>query len=777
LSIQQARDILFRFWGYREFRSGQETAIESVLAGRDTLVVMPTGGGKSLCYQVPAMLVDGITLVVSPLISLMKDQVDTLERVGLPATFLNSSLPLAEMTARLDAVERGDVRLVYVAPERFDSEFFQERLKRLNVATLAVDEAHCVSQWGHDFRPAYLRVGHARKRLGNPRVIALTATATQEVRDDIVRQLGLERPTVLVTGFDRRNLTYHVGRVKNESEKDRMLIRLLREREGCSIVYASTRKNVDALTALTGGLGLRAVGYHAGLTDGERKGVQDSFMSGAADVVIATNAFGMGIDKPDVRLVVHYNMPGSLEAYYQEAGRAGRDGKQSDCILLHAYADRFTHEFFLEMTHPSRELVTRVYRELGRRAGSDGVVEGTVLQLSRQIPEVKGDRQLGSVLRVLAEHGVARVLGGGGPLDPHVRLVATPERIRGELGNAGRGAELEFMRGLWRVGGGEALYRGGIVPWRSLALAAGSRQEAESLLDRLQKEGFLGWTEPVAAEGVQLLDPGAKKLPVDWRALETRKASDERKLQKMQGYAYHERCRRGYVLRYFGDPAAMDRCGACDNCLRAEGLLPPEPAPGEAPPRASRAPRTRRGEKPVAGGPVHDALRRARAELARSAGVPAYFVLTDAALRGIAELRPRSAEELIAVPGIGTRTVERYGLALLNAVRTAVGEPPAHELSPPAARPRRRPASREADLSPPTPEEAALYAALRSLRSGLAKQDGVPPFCVFHDMTLIQLVRQRPSTEAELLQVPGVGPAKASRYGAAVLELVSRARS
>src|SRR5688572_30633136 len=355
--LDGAREALRRYWGYPDFRPGQDQAIRNVLSGGDSLTIMPTGGGKSLCYQVPALMLPGLTLVVSPLISLMKDQVDALQAAGVPATFVNSTLGAGEMAARLQAAERGEVRLLYVAPERFDAEGFRRRVAGLRVSLLAVDEAHCVSEWGHDFRPSYLRLAEVRERLGAPPVAALTATATEEVRTDIVRQLRLRQPAVLVTGFDRRNLVWHVLQGKNDSERDRLLLRLLRGREGSAIVYASTRKNVDALTSLLNGAGVRAVGYHAGLPDRDRKRIQDEFMSGKTRAVVATNAFGMGIDKPDVRIVVHYNMPGNLEAYYQEAGRAGRDGGPSDCVLLHAYKDRFTHEYFINASYPPRPAV------------------------------------------------------------------------------------------------------------------------------------------------------------------------------------------------------------------------------------------------------------------------------------------------------------------------------------------------------------------------------------------------------------------------------------
>jgi ATP-dependent DNA helicase RecQ len=696
VDLEAARNTLRTYWKYQDFRPGQEQVIGSVLAGRDTLLIMPTGGGKSLCYQVPAMLLPGVTIVVSPLISLMKDQVDTLDGIGLPATFVNSTLPLQEMNARLDAAARGEVKLVYVAPERFESEMFRRWVDRLDVSLLAVDEAHCVSQWGHDFRPSYLRLGAARELLGRPPIVALTATATGEVRRDIVRQLGLQEPFALVTGFDRRNLTYHVLSAKNDSEKDRLFLRLLRGREGAAVVYASTRKNVDALTALAAGVGIRAVGYHAGLPDAERKRIQEAFMGGDASVVVATNAFGMGIDKPDVRLVLHYNMPGSLEAYYQEAGRAGRDGQPADCVLLHAYADRFTHEFFIEQTYPPREAVVSVLAELRKRADSDGLVALPLVELSRLIRAVKNDRQLASALRILADYGLVRQLSAANPLGPHVRLMATPDRIRAELADGERAAELELLRGLWRAAGGEEVYRGAELSWRVLASLGGGRERTEGLLNRLEADGFLGWRDAVHGEGIQVLDrrTPVARLPIDWASLEARRTSDEAKLQRMQGYAYHKRCRRGYVLRYFGDPAAMSRCGACDNCLAdADGAaagraLQLSPAPAMQAPPPERSARRQRAAAATAAAP-------ATAPAPATAATAASFSASD----------------------------------------------------------------------------SALFARLRALRGELARRDAVPAYCVFHDRTLVELVRARPSTDRELLAVPGVGPAKLEKYGAEVLRL------
>ncbi|HEX5726376.1 MAG TPA: ATP-dependent DNA helicase RecQ [Longimicrobiaceae bacterium] len=769
-TLDAAREALRRHWGYPDFRPGQDRAVGNVLAGGDSLTIMPTGGGKSLCYQVPALLLPGTTLVVSPLISLMKDQVDALQAVGLPATFVNSSLSAGEMSARLDAAARGAFKLVYVAPERFDSESFQRRLAQLSVSLLAVDEAHCVSEWGHDFRPSYLRLGEVRERLGRPPIAALTATATEEVRRDIVRQLGLRDAAVLVTGFDRRNLVWYVLQAKNDSEKDRLLGKLLRGRDGSAIVYAATRRTVDDLTAHLGALGVPTVGYHAGLPDRDRKRVQERFMSGETRVVVATNAFGMGIDKRDVRIVVHYHLPGNLEAYYQEAGRAGRDGEPADCVLLHAYQDRFTQEFFIEQSHPPRAAVEEVLQGLRRGADAAGVCSLSPRDLADTLAHVKGERQAASAVRVLEQHGLVRQSPRGMGPAVRLRLLAAPGRISAELGS--RPEELAFLRALWKLGGGEAVYRGAELEWGRLARAAGGRPAAAALLDALQREGFVEW-QPSSGEGVWVLDRATPlpRLAVDWRGVEERKRRELAKLQQMQRYAYTEQCRRGFVLRYFGDPAAMTACGACDNCLGInEGAKPRsrfsaggEPAPRR---REGRAGREDGGAPDEA---LYRRLRELRRALAAKHDVPAFTVLTDAALRALAERRPTTAEEALRVPGVGRRTLERWGRPLLDLLRQHAGEPPLEgelEVVPEAR------GKRSAVAPPPTPEQARLYQRLRALRTALAKEAELPAFCVFNDRTLVELARERPTTEPELLRVPGVGPAKAEKYGAAFLEVL-----
>ncbi len=338
---------LNRYFGYPSFRDGQQKAVESLLARRDTLAIMPTGAGKSLAYQVPALVFDGLTVVVSPLISLMKDQVDALEESGVTAAFLNSSLTAKEAAERLTGVKRGKYKLLYIAPERLETEGLRALLQDVPISFVAVDEAHCVSQWGHDFRPSYGAIAPFIQSLPvRPLIGAFTATATEEVKADIIRLLGLENPKVLVTGFDRPNLSFSV--LRGENKQDYVLSYVEAHSAQSGIIYAATRKEVDKLTEILAGHGVLVTKYHAGLPDQERNEGQEGFIHDRKPVMVATNAFGMGIDKPDVRYVIHYNMPKNMESYYQEAGRAGRDGDPAECLLLYGAADVQLQKYLIE---------------------------------------------------------------------------------------------------------------------------------------------------------------------------------------------------------------------------------------------------------------------------------------------------------------------------------------------------------------------------------------------------------------------------------------------
>jgi ATP-dependent DNA helicase RecQ len=368
--MQDLGAALRQHFGYESFRKGQEVIVRSVLSGRPTIAILPTGGGKSLCYQLPALLLEGTTVVVSPLVALMKDQVDALRARGIAATFINSSLTESERQERQAALRRGEYRLVYAAPERFKSPSFLGAMAGLRVPLLAVDEAHCISAWGHDFRPEYQKIAHARDALHAERVLALTATATPEVRRDIADALELRDPKVFVAGFDRPNLFIEVLRVSGDKDKLGRLVALARG-GGPGIVYAATRKNVEKIVAALRGAGVDSVGYHAGMDDRDRTSVQERFVRGAAPIIVATNAFGMGVDKPDIRFVAHFDVPRSLEAYYQEIGRAGRDGQPSYALLLFNFADVMMQRRMIDAGRPSRDLVESAWEAARRlRQGS-----------------------------------------------------------------------------------------------------------------------------------------------------------------------------------------------------------------------------------------------------------------------------------------------------------------------------------------------------------------------------------------------------------------------
>ncbi|MGB0143178.1 MAG: RecQ family ATP-dependent DNA helicase [Akkermansiaceae bacterium] len=361
--INEAREKLREVFGFEDFLDGQEKVIEEILTGRDGSVVMPTGGGKSLCYQLPALCRGGVTLVVSPLIALMKDQVDALAERKVAVTLINSTLTWNEQKERLDGMKNGAYQLVYIAPERFRAGSFMNALRDVTIGMVAVDEAHCLSQWGHDFRPDYMRLGKALEDLGRPQCVALTATATPVVREDIRSVLKLREPFETISGFERPNLSFTITPVEKVAQKYGRLKKVLAEHQ-TGIVYCATRKKVEEVAETVHSWGFKCIAYHGGMTDQEREDTQNQFISRKADIAVATNAFGMGIDRPDVRFVVHFEIPGSVEAYYQEAGRAGRDGEASVCELFFNYADTRTQEFFIEGVNPGAGMIRDVYRFL-----------------------------------------------------------------------------------------------------------------------------------------------------------------------------------------------------------------------------------------------------------------------------------------------------------------------------------------------------------------------------------------------------------------------------
>ncbi|HKO97005.1 MAG TPA: RecQ family ATP-dependent DNA helicase [Pyrinomonadaceae bacterium] len=530
-SIAEALTSLHQHFGFDDFRAGQREVIEAILDGKDVVVVMPTGSGKSLCYQLPALMLDGATVVVSPLIALMKDQVDALTARGLAATFINSSIDEREQRNRIDAVRRGELKLVYVAPERFRSSRFLDALQSISISLFAVDEAHCISTWGHDFRPDYLRLKAVSKSLKARQTLALTATATPYVRSDIIQQLGLEKPQTFVSGFDRPNLTIDVVHTEKEREKIARIKRLAKSHEGSGIIYASTRKAVEQVALELREQGLLVTAYHAGMSDGVRVRAQEEFMTGRTQMIVATNAFGMGIDKPDIRFVAHYQMPGSIEAYYQEIGRAGRDDLPSSCVLLFNYADKNTHDFFIEGSYPSSETIHDVYDVLV--ATGLKRIEFSPSEIAKRAG-ARNEMAVQSALYLLERAGhIARVMSATG--DP-----------------------------------------GSPPPWaagQSTSKSASRRGRSIVMLD--------------AAPG--------SKLRVNQADVEQRANLERRKLREMIEFCYTEQCFRASILDYFGDRHHARRCGTCGNCVPNSAASKPlardellDEAPGPARSRLRR---------------------------------------------------------------------------------------------------------------------------------------------------------------------------------------------
>ena len=550
-------------FGLSSFRPAQREVIETVLSGRDCLCVMPTGGGKSLCFQLPAILQEGTTLVVSPLIALMKDQVDGLRSKGIRADFINSTLDSNEQYGRLDRLQRGDYDLLYVAPERFRSRRFCEIVNSIHLSALAIDEAHCISEWGHDFRPDYARLGKYRQRLGNPTTIALTATATKDVRDDVVKQLGLSDPKVFVAGFARDNLHYRVLNCNSRQEKDESLERLIRTTEGSGIVYVSARKRCSEVAELIARCGRRVGFYHGRLEPAERRGMQERFMDDKIEIVVATNAFGMGIDKPDVRFVTHYNMPGTLEAYYQEAGRAGRDGLPSECHLLYSPGDLRIQRFFIESAYPSRAIVRRVYEYL-RKFDCDPI-EITQQDLKEQLDLDIGADGVGTCERLLEKSGIIQrlaphrnmsVIQINSDLFSLVDLLGTKARNSRKVMHA-----IESLIGDTRF---EPVYihLDNLVQRSEL-----SPQAVRKSLNDLNKLEAFNYVPPFRGRAIHFSrrDIPFDELEIDFETMEQRKKLDYDKLDRMVRYAITSDCRQANVLVYFGDTSAKS-CNHCDNC-------------------------------------------------------------------------------------------------------------------------------------------------------------------------------------------------------------------
>ncbi len=565
---ERLQKALEKFFGLKEFRPGQAEIMSSVMNGFDTLAVMPTGGGKSICYQLPAMLSDGITVVITPLISLMKDQVTQANRNGLIATQLDSSLDLEEIQARLHMARYGQIKLLYIAPERLESKRFVETLSRTKVSLLAVDEAHCISQWGHDFRPHYTRISDLGEAIGNPVILALTATATPDVQDDIVAQLKMRSPRVYIRGFSRENLSFQV---LVETAKTQSIMSHAARSENSGIVYAATRKSVDEIHDFLRSRGVNALRYHAGLTESERTKSQTEFLD-TSRVMVATNAFGMGINKPNVRFVIHYDVPGTLEAYYQEAGRAGRDGNLAECILLFHRRDLTVQEYFINTLYPTREEFTRTYTSIfdGLRVGVGNLRDDHITISPQQIAESTklNTRTVDSVFRILSQKGLIQLMPNISA-NAYVRSKVEMTSYRQAIEKTSSHDSKSVLEALLRLYGNAIFSEARPVRIDEIGRKADIGPASVSrTLSILQRSGIIDYRPPSEGVTFRMLSSREEpeRLPVDFEQLSLLRERAKERLARVVGYAKTTGCRANYILDYFGADKAESGCGNCDNC-------------------------------------------------------------------------------------------------------------------------------------------------------------------------------------------------------------------
>lgn len=612
-------NILRKYFGYTDFREGQETLIDSILGGQDVLGIMPTGAGKSICYQVPALLLSGITLVISPLISLMKDQVQALNQAGIHAAYINSSLSETQISKALRLAASGQYKIIYVAPERLETYEFLQFTERVNVSMVTVDEAHCISQWGQDFRPSYLKIVQFIRQLKiRPVISAFTATATENVKEDIVCVLGLLEPRVLVTGFDRKNLYFAV---ESTRRKDNYVVSYIQEHESESgIIYCATRKNVDNLYEKLRSEGVAVTKYHAGLSGEERKTNQENFIYDTCSVMIATNAFGMGIDKSNVRYVIHYNMPQSLENYYQEAGRAGRDGERAECILLYSPQDVMINRFLLENKEQNSEYTPEENMAIRERdeerlrmmtyyCMTTDCLRGYILRYFGE----KGVSHCGNCLNCTREYEESDVT------EAAVKIIGCIREVRQRYG-------INVISGMLAGEERAKLMEYGVMSYKSYGSLKGLQEsEIKQIIHQLLIDDLLATSNDKYAllRVTALADEvtnGTKRI-----ILKSFKKTEER----------NEDIRTGRKKSSGG--------------LRRSDIL------------------NSRGLE------LFEQLRMLRTEIAREKGLPPYIIFSDKTLVDMCVRAPLSREEMLRVSGVGENKFEQYGERFLDIIKEYTG--------------------------------------------------------------------------------------------------------
>lgn len=688
--------VLKEYFGYDSFRTGQAEVVNSLLSGHDVLAIMPTGAGKSICFQVPALMMPHGVVVVSPLISLMKDQVESLIRQGIAASYVNSTVPFGESIERLRDLYRGKIKILYLAPEKLEPSYFTDCLRQVPLSMVVVDEAHCVSQWGHDFRPSYGKIRTFVDLLPHkPVMAAFTATATPLVEKDIKENLGLVHADIYRTGLDRPNLSFRVLRGLGREEKEQLLLRYVKtHKQESGVIYCATRKAVDSVYSLLRNHKIPAGRYHAGLSEEERKRAQDDFSFDRLQVMVATNAFGMGIDKSNVRYVIHYQMPKSLEAYYQEAGRAGRDGARAECILLYSARDAGIQKYLLAQSDLPAEQLDIEYRRLNQMinyCSTSTCLRNTILTYFGETPEDTCGHCSS------CENARARV-------DITDVAVLVFRTIRNVNESFGVNVIADILKG------------------------SRSRNIRDRHLDQQMTYGKLSF------EKTEHIRDTIHTLMADGYLLQKGEPYPSLYLTPM---AMRVLSGDGRVM---GPAVGMER-------MAAEQVIDNLKSTGDR-------------------GALFEQLRRLRTQMAKEEQVPPFVIFSDATLEQMAAVRPVTRDELRQISGVGVFKLEKYGERFLKLIRDEGNE----ETETPREENKNLAGERERG------EAACIYDYLVSVRNRMADDQGIKPFQILSNRTLIDMSFRRPSQESEIKAVYGIGPAKFDKFGLLFLKAVQDAK-
>lgn len=688
--------VLKEYFGYDSFRTGQAEVVNSLLSGHDVLAIMPTGAGKSICFQVPALMMPHGVVVVSPLISLMKDQVESLIRQGIAASYVNSTVPFGESIERLRDLYRGKIKILYLAPEKLEPSYFTDCLRQVPLSMVVVDEAHCVSQWGHDFRPSYGKIRTFVDLLPHkPVMAAFTATATPLVEKDIKENLGLVHADIYRTGLDRPNLSFRVLRGLGREEKEQLLLRYVKtHKQESGVIYCATRKAVDSVYTLLRTHKIQAGRYHAGLSEQERKQAQDDFSFDRLQVMVATNAFGMGIDKSNVRYVIHYQMPKSLEAYYQEAGRAGRDGARAECILLYSARDAGIQKYLLAQSDLPAEQLDIEYRRLNQMinyCSTSACLRNTILTYFGETPEDTCGHCSS------CENARARV----DITDVAVLIFRT---IRNVNESFGVNVIADILKGS----------RSRNIRDRHL-----EQQMTYGKLSFEKTEHIRDTIHTLMADGY-LLQKGEPYPSLYLTPMAMRVLSGD-----------------GRVM---GPAVGMER-------MAAEQVIDNLKSTGDR-------------------GALFEQLRRLRTQMAKEEQVPPFVIFSDATLEQMAAVRPVTRDELRQISGVGVFKLEKYGERFLKLIRDEGNE----ETETPREENKNLAGERERG------EAACIYDYLVSVRNRMADDQGIKPFQILSNRTLMDMSFRRPSQESEIKAVYGIGPAKFDKFGLLFLNAVQEAK-